>query len=67
MTRKDRWEFAAVVAGCVFGLPLGFVVIDINKPYAAGVSFLDLYWPRVAAFAVVMAGLLIHRFLLYRR
>lgn len=67
MTGTERWKLAAVVAGCIFGLPLGMVSSDISKPYAAGASFLDLYWPKAAAFAIVMAGVLIHRFLLDRR
>lgn len=67
MTRKERWELAAVVGGGVFGLPLGMLSSDITDPLLAGVPILHVYLGRVAAFAIVFALLLIHRFFFYRR
>lgn len=67
MNWSERLQLAGMVFGMVFVAPAVLASIEMSKPYAAGASFIQLYWPKSAVYALTFTVLLTYRFLIIPR
>lgn len=58
MNWSERLQLAGMVFGMVFVAPAVLASIEMSKPYAAGASYIQLYWPKSAVYALTFTVLI---------